>query len=320
MRRFKSILAYVQDHPMVDTGLTRAIELARTNRASLTLMVVVGAERRGYRNVVTGALARLITTRETLTTYAERLKEEGLQVHVQASYGRPSREIIRQVISAGHDLVIKTARPEDDYERARFFGTTAIRLLRGCPCPVWVVRHERNRHRRVLAAIDAVGDPERRALSDEIMTRAASLAAMEDAELHVVQVWDVWGTRNHLLADEQRLSLVEHVRRRVSYDLTSYLDAYRRYLPVPDRIHSLQGTPVEQITELAISIRADTVVMGTFARSGVRSYLIGNTAEKILPYLDASALVIKPAHFAAQMPDKPAVDRAYQAELDAMGR
>lgn len=43
--------------------------------------------------------------------------------------------------------------------------------------------------------------------------------------------------------------------------------------------------------------RADLVVMGTVARTGVAGLIIGNTAEAILEQVNCSVLAIKPAGF-----------------------
>jgi universal stress protein E len=51
------------------------------------------------------------------------------------------------------------------------------------------------------------------------------------------------------------------------------------------------------IPERAERKRADLIVMGTLSRSGVRGFLMGNTAEKILQKVDCSVLAVKPDGF-----------------------
>ena len=63
------------------------------------------------------------------------------------------------------------------------------------------------------------------------------------------------------------------------------------------RVHLIKGEAGKVIPERAERKRADLIVMGTLSRSGVRGFLIGNTAEKILQKVDCSVLAVKPDGF-----------------------
>ena len=63
------------------------------------------------------------------------------------------------------------------------------------------------------------------------------------------------------------------------------------------QMHLLQGSPRKEIPALAEEIKADLVVMGTVARTGIPGFFMGNTAETILNKLDCSALAVKPSGF-----------------------
>ena len=53
--------------------------------------------------------------------------------------GKAWEEIIRQVQKAGHDLVIVGTR-DAGFASRLLYGSTGMRLLRFCPCPVWVTK------------------------------------------------------------------------------------------------------------------------------------------------------------------------------------
>jgi len=59
----------------------------------------------------------------------------------------------------------------------------------------------------------------------------------------------------------------------------------------------LNGSPKTSVSEFALKINAELVVMGTVARTGLPGFFIGNTAESILGKLDCSVLAVKPAGF-----------------------
>jgi nucleotide-binding universal stress UspA family protein len=44
-------------------------------------------------------------------------------------------------------------------------------------------------------------------------------------------------------------------------------------------------------------LQIDCIVMGTVARTGVRGFIMGNTAETVLEQIDCSVLAIKPQGF-----------------------
>ncbi len=48
---------------------------------------------------------------------------------------------------------------------------------------------------------------------------------------------------------------------------------------------------------MALELKADIVVMGTVARTGISGFIIGNTAEAILSQIECSVVAVKPSGF-----------------------
>jgi len=67
-------------------------------------------------------------------------------------------------------------------------------------------------------------------------------------------------------------------------------DVYGRLSP---RLHLSKGPAKTMIAIVEEGLRADLVVMGTIARTGISGLIIGNTAESILDQLTCSVLAIK---------------------------
>ena len=61
--------------------------------------------------------------------------------------------------------------------------------------------------------------------------------------------------------------------------------------------HIVEGRASDVIAQVAERTRAGVVVMGTLARAGLPGLIIGNTAERLLSYLDASIIAVKPPGF-----------------------
>ena len=196
MHRFKNIL-YLADGPAPQRqGLDRAVALARTNQARLTVLDVteeVSADwdpQRLYGPKLTQALVeRRLSELEALTAPYE---DAGVMMYTQVLTGTPFVEVIRQVQRDGHDLLIKTPRAGKGLTD-QALGSSDMHLLRKCPCPVWIDRpRSAHPYRTLLAAVDPT-DPHAGELNRLILDLATTLAAREQAELQVVHVWRLRG-------------------------------------------------------------------------------------------------------------------------------
>ncbi len=216
--------------------------------------------------------------------------------------GNPALSIIERVLVEGHDLVVVTSDDESE-DRA-----TIRRLLRKCPCPVWVLRPTRARTQRVLVAVNP--DPEEEDLNRLIIELAASMVEINGGELHVVHAWELYGEsamRSPAFAHASSAQIDEIVR--VEHDARQRaldeLLSHSKVAEAPWRIHLLKGPATEVVPRLAKLRWINVLVMGTVARTGVRGLVMGNTAETILDDVNCSVIAVKPPGFVSpiQPPD-----------------
>jgi nucleotide-binding universal stress UspA family protein len=239
---------------------------------------------------------------EDLETAIEPMRQEGLEVRAKLLFGKPFLEIIREVLRENHDLVIKAAQGEGEL-KGMLFGSTAMHLMRKCPCPVWVVKKGGSeRYNRIIAALDPdPSDGQRQELSAKIMDLASSLAKLEQSELLVVHAWLLYGEtilrggvgRMDQGEMDRLVREAEATHKRGLHDLLEKYDLQG----LNYQVHLIKGEAGRVIPELAAKKEADLIVMGTLSRSGVAGFLIGNTAEKILHKVDCSVLAVKPDGF-----------------------
>jgi nucleotide-binding universal stress UspA family protein len=305
MKRFKSILVVAGGKDGGVAAIARAADLAKRNNASVTIVDVVDplpplleipgiAEEESHHELVARKQA-------ALERLASRLCNENIVVECHLLKGPPAEQIIQRVIREKHDLVIKTAdEPSGIYQR--FFGTTGHRLMRKCPCPVWIVKAgSEDRFRRILAAVDPKpNDKSRNALNVKILQLATSLADLDDSELHVIYVrpdWTDWVSPRSNGGDSRELIQyqreIETLQQRMLSDI---IDPFRNQDQI-DHVHLLKGSPADQISRLADELKIELLVMGTVCRTGVSGFLIGNTAETVLNQVNCSVLTIKPKDF-----------------------
>ena len=294
MRRFKNILAVYSDQIGADDVFAQAVALASANGASVTLIDVVpdhyatpaGVKEREKR------LLRLLPA----------LAAEGIQnASVVALPGIPFVEIIQQVLRNEHDLVVTC--PESSTSLQRFYmGSTTTHLVRKCPCPVWVVKPNRDgNYKRVLACVD----PKSSSLDDvgldrKILALASSLAESNSAELHILHAWEVEGsdldqlrseisdeTRSDILAKHEALH-----RDRVSIVLDETPNMVSEY-----RLHLIKSAAHEAIASSAADLGADLIVMGSVNKTGISGFFIGSAAEAVLSSVRCSLFSVKPEGF-----------------------
>lgn len=303
MKRFKNILLYVGMEKN-EAAINRAIRLAIENRAQLTIMDVVKPVPRSLGFLTDAVQSEEVEDliirdhREQLLSLAGEYLDTGISIDVFVGCGDPATEIVRQVLSQGHDLVIKAVN--DDAEGGRVFGSISRSLLRICPCPVWLLKPEiHGDFDVVLAAVDMEDQDEVHSkLNNLILELGHAVAQRERAQLHIVSAWDLWMEQSlrRRAGDEQvdqALAAHEHaIRQR----LQAFLKPFETYHATP-QIHLRRGSPSEAIRSVADEIEADLMVMGTVCRTGAAGFLIGNTAENVLGDATCSILALKPSNF-----------------------
>lgn len=304
MQRFKNILYFADGMLTGGPALKRAVELARSNEARLSVIDVLDEtdsppeveQRFGLdlnqllREHLEDALARVV----------EPYLEADAMVYTRVESGSPFVEVIRAVLRNGYDLLIKAAKPPTGYAE-RFLGSTDMHLLRKCPCPVWIDQPTANpAYRQVLAAVDPMAEAHE-SCNTLILDLATSLARREAAHLSIVHAWRLGG--ESILRDgrasipkEKLDKLLEQTRIRHRQELDSLLGPYGYTSAGPD-VHLIKGEAASSIRELSERTQADLIVLGTVGRTGIPGFIIGNTAEEVLQTTSASVLAVKPKNF-----------------------
>jgi len=299
MKPFENVLVYVNPENQRHAALAQGAQLARHHGAKLTLVTVMeisedplyGLEQNPLREEYAAQIV------QQLEGLAEPLRDEGLDVQVSTLWGRPFQEVIRAVLRDGYDLVLKTAEGVLGLSE-RLFGTTALRLFRTCPCPVWVVKPEADAQiQHVAAAVDLLQNERNASLNKSILTHAALLAEMEQAQLHLVHTWEVWGQS----VLQHRISLAD-INEMIEGTKASREKMFEELVQAMPQAagaqrHLIRGETGEALPAFISEQHIDVLVMGTVGRAGVPGLIIGNTAESLLHRVACSVLALKPEGF-----------------------
>lgn len=120
---------------------------------------------------------------------------------------------------------------------------------------------------------------------------AASLARRLGSSIVLVHVMDsiyVSGRFDSRRLRSLRAEAHEESKRRLS------ALAKRRVRPqVPVRHYLLKGAPSVKIVEMALKVGADLIVMGSEGRTGMKRFLVGSVAEKVIRHARCPVLVVR---------------------------
>jgi universal stress protein E len=206
----------------------------------------------------------------------------------------PFEEVLNFINEMPLTLIIKDAQEEPAFKRV-FFTPLDWQLLRDCPVPVHLVTTPLNaRPRNVLAIIDLLRDEDQdRVFNDQIIDAATKLAAVCDAGLELLHVYD-WTSVYVQDMGFAALPLATGIYEMLgSAQHEAFAAIAERHGVPPEHRHFIEGAPVPSICEFVSEHRTDVIVMGTVQHKGL-SKLLGTTAEQLLHRAPCSVLAIKP--------------------------
>jgi len=286
--------------PPVQEAIRTALWLADKNKAALTFVTSIEVPEGVPSSPVTAeqtpsiAVSLADTARNLLSHLVQDANAKGISAKAEVANGKGWVEIIRRVRNDEHDLVIVGTRNSRGVERF-LLGSTAQKLLRNCPCPVWVVRPDHATNvSRIMVASDL------QPVSAKALELAAAIAALVPAEVRVVHATHhplnrIWATHMDGISTEAYDERAQTEARAVLAQQVAGLATTQERVEI-DIVDGAQGV------ELAIlgyieQHRIDMLVMGTVARGGLPGILIGNTAERLLHSVPCSLLAVKPDDF-----------------------
>lgn len=306
--RFSSVLAVCDGGRGDTTTLSLAADIVRDSGGRLMVMGLIERPSDLSRLAKHARIDPEDIIQRLMAEERQRLQllvsELSVPHEIEVCSGKPFLEIIRDVIVAGRDLVIKAAEAWAGAPR-NLFTSTDQHLLRKCPAPVWLHMPQTPRPARaVLAAVDvdleAASQPETlQALNRHVVETAAKTAQLTGATMHVFHAWSapgegmMWMWSN---APDPKLEVDAYLQS-VFDQSRANIDQLVRGLAVPPahlRKHSIRGAARDVIPDKVAELGIDILVMGSIARTGIPGFIIGNTAEDILNRIECSVVIVKP--------------------------
>jgi universal stress protein E len=227
--------------------------------------------------------------REVVQAYIEKFSKPGQKVTLKVVW---EKDIVgwinKRCAKGGYEVVVKTGHRTENV----LHTPSDWQLLRECPAAVMLVCDNKwQRTVPVMAALDlSTTIRSKQALNHRIIEAGKDLAQALGTELKLIAAVEV----PTLLADLDLVddhAYLQQAKEKMQPQIKSLSLAH----DIPQRAFRIKRGPVEKvITSEAARVRAQVVVMGTRARTGVKARLLGNTAERVLSHLRTDVLAIKP--------------------------
>jgi universal stress protein E len=303
------ILVPTDFSPHSETALKQAIWVARQSGAKITLAHVLPDIRKALMLASPGA--RFDAFVGSGEQFQQEIREDSdarmraaiakmnapeLDIHFETLLGDPWVAIIHAVQQENHDLVIVGTHGQSTWEQF-FVGSTAHRLIRHCPSPVWVVKGERSGAPKLVLASSDFSEASRMAA-----ILGCQIAQQAGSEFHMLHVIDDKDVPTGAI---ERLNPGGALRGAINDVAADHLaEAVKGLGNAAGHIHShlSWGIPAQEIIRLIEHLDIDLLVLGTVGRSGINGVLLGNTAEKVLNHCRCSVLACKPDSFVSSVP------------------
>lgn len=230
-----------------------------------------------------------------LTKLVNYCNKGGIPAESVVRFGTAWEELSKESAQGQYDLVIIGSRPTNLTTKL-LFGSTAHKLMRYSACPVWVVKPAELREIRDVAVGTDLSPA-----SLTVIKVAVTVARAIGARLHVLHVLESSDLRYLALGGvpKEKLDIAEEkLRQSADEKLRDQLHQTDfRTLPHGVKIEYLHGATDSVIPEYITANCVDLLVIGTHSHARISEFLLGNTAERILPTVHASLLAVKPDGF-----------------------
>lgn len=289
---FEKILVPLDGSTLAEQALPAAKEIASAGNARLVLFRVVpyftvlAADPLLYEEMnrmgEDEAQAYLRATQEGIG--------EEVAVEVACDVGSAADAILQYAQENEIDLIVMSSHGRSGINRW-VYGSVAERVLSQAPCPVLVITAGQAAWspevQRVLVPLDGSE------LAEKALTPAAELATKLGLELHLLRVVPSGQllTETNDLAD--KLSTLEDKQ---IVEARDYVQSVSRRLHIENSHAALEVTSktvAESIVSYAIKHDIGLIVMSSHGRTGLRRWVYGSVAEKVLRSACCATMVVR---------------------------
>jgi universal stress protein E len=281
-------------------AVRQGFHLASRLGIALKLVTVLDEPAVGFFGSAEDASRQVAAERKNAEELLSHLCTEYAKLHANVATvvttGAAWLEILKAAEASRRTLIVCGTREQNNFSQL-LFGSTGRKLLRNAPGPVWLVkpRIDDDAVMDVLAATDLAE------VGVDVIAAGVTLGRAFPVKLTVMHVVDTDLDRvvARTGASEEKIAEWRERERRVAEEqLQDQLSATDiRTLPDGFQVQLAEGTADGCVLSAIEELDTDLLIMASSGRGGIPGVLFGNTAERLLPELPCSLLVVKPREF-----------------------
>lgn len=298
---FKKILVPLDSSELAERALIPARQLAQKYDAELILLTVPELAPALSALVYTYDVPAFSDNADNDRAEAEQylnhrlyaVRESGLRAHTVIQEGDPAEVILSVAEAEDVDLIIMSTHGYTGLDHW-VMGSVAERVLQHAPCPVYVVR-TRDPIKKVLITLDGSK------LAEQALAPGMALAHGLKAETTLLRVKEL-AAQPELESVYHLDALEEGLGQSIMEDYYSTVDAYleekRDQLGkanVQETVALRGRHPAADIVEYVRDNDINLVVMATHGRTGLRRWLYGSVAQKVMRITPSAMLIVRPS-------------------------
>jgi nucleotide-binding universal stress UspA family protein len=224
-----------------------------------------------------------------LEALAAPLRDHGRDVDTLVAFGNPAEQIL--ALAAAADLVVMGSHGHGGVRRF-VLGSVADEVARHAPVPVMIVRGGPGsppavRVTRIVVPLDGSE------LAEQAVPVAAAVAADLGVPVHLMRVLDVDALRATVQAGIHAAAAYLRSQEEIQRYAEEYLAEQVQQLRNRDLTATAEVLTGSPAVTLLDAIRPDDlVVMTTHGRGGVRRWLLGSVADKLVRAAAAPVLLV----------------------------
>jgi nucleotide-binding universal stress UspA family protein len=234
--------------------------------------------------------------REYLSKIAEEHFPRSTKIRYNAEMGKPA-ELIVERAAVDHSTIIAMATHGMSGMRRWVLGSTASKVVRSAENPVLLVRpFEAEPHQPILLKTLLV-PLDGSMVAEKIFPHVIALANALDLEANLVRVHRT-PLESYTVGVGLPAGVFSEPRDAVQNPVMEYLDGRAQSLEAEGlrRVNSfaMEGDAAGEIIDAARKTAGCMIAMTTHGESGIKRWLLGSVAEKVVQHSAAPVLLIRP--------------------------
>lgn len=311
MRAIRRILVAIKDPAgPAPASLGKAVQIAKALHARIELFHSLSAPMvlDSY-TALNGALVEIESkaveqARAQLEKLAAPLRRSRVPITTAVEWDYPVHEaILRRARHIGAGLIVAN-RHVGTHKLPGVLQITDWELLRLSPVPVLLVKTPGTYSKpALLAAVDPSHSYSKpTGLDRQILQAGQVLSKALRGTLHAVHAYVPFSEplMTTGIVDPATIEAIEDDAAEKAGK--QFAKALRNTTIPAARRHLVGRHPLQAIDETALETHSAVVIMGAISRSGLKRFVIGNTAEELLDRLECDLLIVKPAGFPERVP------------------